>query len=189
MPVGSGRFRDHAQDPQRSLGHVLFLFPCSQARGLCGTPKGTMLGMKSRFLLSEATTGNKLEKHPTYKSNLFPAPHSLPFSSVRGTDIPNSQYKYILRFHYSTNMGQFHFLFANPERPQWRHLPRAAAQLSRTLSAITHPPPAARDAQDPCPSTAKLPRYTGRFPFTRHRSSPRPPLRRAARPFVRQRGL
>ena len=106
MPVGSVSFRDHAQDPQRSLGHVLFLFPCSQARGLCGTPKGTMLGMKSRFLLSEATTGNKLEKHPTYKSNLFPAPHSLPFSSVRGTDIPNSQYKYIPRFHYSTNMGQ-----------------------------------------------------------------------------------
>src|SRR2546421_566452 len=88
-----------------------------------------MMGMKSGFSLSEAATGNK--------RILFPAPHSLPFSSVRETDVPSgmplrgreeddtshrkcksgrsmrrhegsSEYKYILRFHYSTKVGQAH---------------------------------------------------------------------------------
>jgi hypothetical protein len=51
-------------------------------------------GLGSRASCSaEAATGNKLETHPAYKSILFPAPHSLPFSSVRGTDVPRSQYR------------------------------------------------------------------------------------------------
>jgi hypothetical protein len=41
------------------------------------TLTGTRLGRKSRFLLIEAAIGNKLEKHPAYKRNLFPAPRSL----------------------------------------------------------------------------------------------------------------
>ena len=57
------------------------------------TLTGTRLGRKPRFLLSEAAIGDKLEKHPTYKRILFSAPHSLPFSSVRGTDVPSSQYR------------------------------------------------------------------------------------------------
>jgi hypothetical protein len=95
----------------------------------------TRLGRKSRFFLSEAAIGNKLEKHPAYKAIHFPSPHSLPFSSGQGTDVPSamplrgreehdtphikcksgrslrrhegsSQYKYILRLHYSTKVGQ-----------------------------------------------------------------------------------
>jgi hypothetical protein len=68
----------------------------------------TRLCRKSRFFLSEAAIGNKLEKHPAYKGILICAPHSLPFSSVRGTDVPSSYYKYILSFHYSTKVGQAH---------------------------------------------------------------------------------
>jgi hypothetical protein len=46
------------------------------------TLTGTMLGMKSGFLLSEVATGNKLEKHSAYKRILFLLlihSHFLPF--------------------------------------------------------------------------------------------------------------
>ncbi len=48
------------------------------------------------------------------KRFLFPAINSLPYSSVRETDIPSSQYKHILRFHYSTKVGQAHLLLHPP---------------------------------------------------------------------------
>jgi hypothetical protein len=51
----------------------------------------------------------RLEKHPPYKRNLFPASHAFPGSSVRGTDAPSNEYKYIQRFHYSTKVGEPHY--------------------------------------------------------------------------------
>src|SRR6266567_1243665 len=49
VPVGSAI----CPRPERLLGQVLFLFPCSQGRGRCGTHSpGHMLGRKSRLLLS-----------------------------------------------------------------------------------------------------------------------------------------
>jgi hypothetical protein len=46
------------------------------------------------------------------------------------------------------------WLVANPERISGDIFPRAAASLSRTLSALANPHPAARDAQDPGLSAA-----------------------------------
>jgi hypothetical protein len=46
------------------------------------------------------------------------------------------------------------WLVANPERSSGDIFPRAAASLSRTLSALANPHPAARDAQDPGLSAA-----------------------------------
>jgi hypothetical protein len=51
-------------------------------RAVWHTLTGTMLGMKSGFLLSEVATGNKLEKHSAYKRILFLLlihSHFLPF--------------------------------------------------------------------------------------------------------------
>ena len=67
---------------------------------------GTMMGRKSRFLLSRGCHW-KQDRLASYLQEIsLLAPHSLPFSSIRGTDVPGSQYKYILRFHYSTKVGQ-----------------------------------------------------------------------------------
>src|SRR5207237_6420951 len=63
---------------------------------------GTMMGRKSRFLLSRGCHW-KQDRLASYLQEIsLPAPHSLPFSSIRGTDVPGSQYKYILTFNYST---------------------------------------------------------------------------------------
>ncbi len=105
-PVGSGRSAILPKARGESWAGLVLLH-CSQSRGLSGTHlRKNMMGRKSRFLLSEAATRNKLEKNPSLQENPLPAPYSLSFSSVRGTDVPRSQYKYILSFHYSTNMGQ-----------------------------------------------------------------------------------
>jgi len=78
-PVGSGRFRNHAQDSRGVLGMSFSSSLALREEGWWHTLTGTRLGRKSHFLLNKAATGNKLEKHPADKRNLFPAPHSLQF--------------------------------------------------------------------------------------------------------------
>jgi hypothetical protein len=82
MPVGSGRFRDLPKTGEESWAGLVPLPLLSIKRAAWHTPTGTKLGMKSRFLLSKATTGNNLDSHPNYKWNLCPLlihSHLLPF--------------------------------------------------------------------------------------------------------------
>jgi hypothetical protein len=66
LPSVPVRFRDHAQDASRVLGMT---FSSSLARRQEGcvayTHRGNRMGMKSRCLLNQAATGNKLETHPS----------------------------------------------------------------------------------------------------------------------------
>ena len=81
-PVGSGRFRDLPKTGEESWAGLFPLPLLSIKWAAWHTRMGTKLGMKSRFLLSKATTGNKLDEHPTYKRTLFLLlihSHFLPF--------------------------------------------------------------------------------------------------------------
>ena len=75
--------------PKTPLGSWAGLFPpplLTMKRVVWNTLTGTMLGRKSRFLLSEAATGNKPEEHPPDKRNLFAATHALPCAPRGGTN-------------------------------------------------------------------------------------------------------
>src|ERR1051326_8666548 len=95
-PVGSGRFRDHAQDPRGVLGMSFSSSLTLDQVGCAAHTHGTRLGWKSHFLLNKAATGNKLEKHPGRQEKSPLCSSFTPISSVRGTDVPWSHYRMII---------------------------------------------------------------------------------------------
>jgi hypothetical protein len=92
MPVGSGRFRDHAQDPRGVLGMSFPLPLLAMKRVVWHTFMGDHEGEEDALLaqlrLPLATRSTRV---PPDKSILFPAPHSLPCAPIEGMDIPSSQ--------------------------------------------------------------------------------------------------
>src|SRR2546423_13822737 len=132
VPVGS------AIMPKTPLGSWAGLFPLlllSIKRAVWHT-HGDHAGYEVALLAQLGCHWKKAPLASNLKRFLFPATNSLPYSSVRETDIPSemplrgreedesvffvhyplsratfegsSQYKYILRFHYSTKVGQAH---------------------------------------------------------------------------------
>src|SRR5439155_19061022 len=98
MPVGSGRFRDHAQAPRGILG-MSFSSSLASNEASCGHTltvghAGEKVALLAQLRLPLETSSISIQP----KEISLPCSSSLPLSSVRGTDIPSSQYKYILRF-------------------------------------------------------------------------------------------
>ncbi len=94
MPVGSGRFRDHAQDSSRVLG-MSFPPPLLAMKRvvwhtLTGDHDGEEDALLAQLRLPLATRSKRISHD---KSILFPAPHSLPCAPVEGMDVPSSQYR------------------------------------------------------------------------------------------------
>src|SRR5215471_14794544 len=94
MPVGSGRFRDHAQDPRGVLG-----MSCSSPLALgyegcmAHTHGGPCWGESRPSCSAEAATSNKLELHPSRQENPPPFSSCTPCAPGGGTDVPTSQYR------------------------------------------------------------------------------------------------
>ena len=85
MPVGSGRFRDHAQDSSGVLG-MSFSSPLALSEEGCvahtqGEHDGEEVALLAQLKLPLAT-----------RSKRIPTLHSLPCSPVGRTDIPSSLY-------------------------------------------------------------------------------------------------
>jgi len=83
-PVGSGRFRDHAQDSSRVLG---MSFASSLARRSEGcvahTYGGPCWGGSRASCSAEAATGNTLETHPSRQENPPPCSSFTPLLEER----------------------------------------------------------------------------------------------------------
>ena len=81
-PVGSGRFRDHAQDSYGVLG-----MSCSSSLALSEegrvthTHGGICWGGSRASCSAEAATGNKLEEHPSRQENPLPCSSCTPLCS------------------------------------------------------------------------------------------------------------
>jgi hypothetical protein len=87
-PVGSGRFRDHAQDSSRVLGMSFSSSLLAVKRAVWHTLVGDHDGEEDALLAQlRLPLETSSKRFAAYKRILFSAPHSLPCSSVRGTDV------------------------------------------------------------------------------------------------------
>ncbi len=90
-PVGSGRFRDHAQDASRVLG-MFFPPPLLAMKRvvwytLTGDHNGEEDALLAQLRLPLETRSKRISPD---KRILFPVPQSLPCSPVGGTDVPST---------------------------------------------------------------------------------------------------
>jgi hypothetical protein len=94
-PVGSGRFRDHSQDPIGVLGMSFSSSLALSEEGCVAKThrghEGYEVALLAQLRLPPLETSSK--SILPFKRILFPAPHSVPCSPFARTDVPSSQYR------------------------------------------------------------------------------------------------